>query len=211
MKKLIITSLLLSSMFITTARAVEAIPDEDVVVVLPDTKIVQLEAPKVKSNEDLIVEFLVDEVGLNEAASCAILGVMSLENSLFEPDLLQYGKTQRDLTKGNDAGYGILQWTNTRRYGAWRYNDLVNYCATNGYDHKTLDGQLHFLKWELEERTYFVNLKVLDKLKDTPNTAQGAYSAVSKFMRNFMGSTSGTYKRAVNARDMYWPMYGKDD
>lgn len=42
--------------------------------------------------------------------------------------------------------YGICQWNGER------YNNLVTWCSNNGYDHTSLDGQLAFLDFELNNQ-----------------------------------------------------------
>lgn len=161
-----------------------------------------------KDNNEKIFLFLCNEVGLNTAAACSLLGVMSVENAANNPDLLQYGKTWADMDAGNDAGYGILQWTNTKRYHAWRFKGLAEFCTNEGYDYKTLDGQLYYLKWELEEMQYFKNLKVLETLKALPNTKEGAAKGVPFFMRTYMGcANNAVAKRTTAATDVFWPKY----
>ena len=39
--------------------------------------------------------------------------------------------------------YGLCQW------GYDRKDNLISWCEENGYDHTTIDGQLHFLQYEM--------------------------------------------------------------
>ena len=78
-----------------------------------------------------IYEFLVNEMSFSHAQACGILANMHRE-SRFNP------------TADNGLGYfGLCQW------GYERKDNLISWCEENGYDYKTIDGQLHFLKYEM--------------------------------------------------------------
>ena len=68
----------------------------------------------------------------NSAAACGILANMNAESTGLVPD-------QEEI--GGGGGYGICQWTDTRR------DDLVEWCENNGYDYTTLEGQLWFFRY----------------------------------------------------------------
>ncbi|MBP3442046.1 MAG: hypothetical protein J6L62_04505 [Clostridia bacterium] len=138
-----------------------------------------------------IYNFLIDEMGLNSAAACGVLANIEKESD-FNPQL--YGD--------NGTSYGICQWHNGR------FDNLKSYCNKNGYSWKTLEGQLHFLKYELETQKSTTGY-ILDKL-DVPNTAQGAYTAGYNWCYYFERPSNKTAKsetRGTNARDVYWPVY----
>ncbi len=138
-----------------------------------------------------IYNFLIDEMGLNSAAACGVLANIEKESN-FNPQL--YGD--------NGTSYGICQWHNGR------FDNLKSYCNKNGYSWKTLEGQLHFLKYELETQKSTTGY-ILDKL-DVPNTAQGAYTAGYNWCYYFERPANKTAKsetRGKNARDVYWPVY----
>ena len=83
-----------------------------------------------KLNEKKIFEFMVKELGLNNAAATGVLANIKAESS-FRTDALGDGGTS----------YGICQWHN----GRW--SNLKKYCPDSW---KTLEGQLRFLKMELQ-------------------------------------------------------------
>lgn len=87
---------------------------------------------KAASNEEIIYSFLRNDMGFNVAVSCGILANI-YEESKFNPNLYGDGGTS----------YGICQWHNSRM------NNLINYCNNNGYDYRSLTGQLFFMKYEL--------------------------------------------------------------
>ena len=77
---------------------------------------------------------------LTDAACFAVLGVMQAESSFI-------------LTNENplDQGFGLLQWTNTNEDGSGRRDNLEAFCAQHGYAVDSIEGQLEFFIYELEE------------------------------------------------------------
>ena len=108
------------------------------------------------SAEATVFNFLVSNMGLNEAAACGVLGNIQYESGF---------KT----TVYGDSGtsYGLCQWHNGR------FSRLQNYCRENGYDYTTMEGQLHYLEYELS--LYYP--QVLSYLHGVSNTPDGAYDA----------------------------------
>ncbi len=155
------------------------------------------------SNEEIIYNFLKNELGLNTAAACGVLANIEKESN-FRPNLLEGGYTW-----ASGGGYGICQWTNTpRTSSSGRRTNLVNFCNSRGYDYTSLTGQLYFLKYELETN---VKPGVYSYLKGVPNTAQGAYDAGYKWCYSFEVpynyKTGGSETRGNYARNKYWPKY----
>ena len=99
-----------------------------------------------------------------------------------------------------NKGYGIVKWTGGRR------TKLVEWCASNGYDHTTLLGQFMFLTYELKgsyKSTYIHLLNV-------ENSAEGAYDAGYYFGYYFERPGNrqvSSVNRGNIARDTYWPKY----
>ena len=78
-----------------------------------------------------IYSFLTGSMGFNHAQACGILANIHRE-SRFQPKA------------DNGIGYyGLCQW------GGERLENLRKWCAENGYDSDTIDGQLHFLQYEM--------------------------------------------------------------
>ncbi len=141
------------------------------------------------SNEQKIYYFIVNELGYSPAAACGVLANIKCE-STFRPTAYN----------PNGGSYGICQWT------GGRYTNLQNWCAENGYDYTSLEGQCWFLKYELENRY----TKVHSFMKGVENTDIGAYDAGYYYCYNFevpanRGSVS--IKRGNMAKDDYWPKY----
>ncbi|MBR2676946.1 MAG: RluA family pseudouridine synthase [Solobacterium sp.] len=107
------------------------------------------------SAKDTIYSFLTSAMGLNRAQACGVLSNMHRE-SRFSP------------TADNGIGYyGLCQWGNERK------DSLISWCEENGYDYTTLDGQLHFLQYEMP--LYYPNTTA--QLRACPNTEEGARKA----------------------------------
>lgn len=141
------------------------------------------------SNEEIVVRFLVKELGYTVAAACGVAGNIKYESG-FKP------------TSSGDSGtsYGICQWH------AGRKTRLINWCNDNGYDYKTLEGQLFYLKQELTK--YYT--KVHKYLLTCENSAQGAYDAGYYFCYHFEAPANRSSKsvtRGNYAKNTVWPRY----
>lgn len=139
------------------------------------------------TNEQKCYFYLTGEMGLNAAAACGILSNIRAECDFNPND--QTGKY-----------YGLCQW------GDGRLSNMKKYCEKNGYDYKTLEGQLRFLQYELEN-TY---PKVWKMLKETPDTPAGAYEAGYSFCYDYerpASRTASSVKRGNMAKDTYYPKY----
>lgn len=113
-----------------------------------------------EDNEDKIINFLREELNLNNAAICGILGNMYIENPKFDP-------AQEEI--GDGKGYGLCQWTL-----ASRKNTLMTY-----YDYDTLEGQLAFMYDELKYGHDYDG--VLDYLYNVEVSKEGAEAAAKYF------------------------------
>lgn len=140
----------------------------------------QGEIPTAMTAEEIIAEFLANELNLNHAAICGVLGNIWEESHLLPS------------AYGGSSCYGICQWT------ASRYSDLQAFCADNGFDYQSMNGQLWFLKSELEGG--YKN--VLEHLRNVSDTTEGARSAADYFCRWFEIPANTNYqanKRVDNA------------
>ena len=88
------------------------------------------------SNEKTIYDYLTKTMKLNSAAACGVLANLEKESS-FNPKS-SYKES------GGFISYGICQWNRGR------LDNLKSYCSKNKYDYTTLNGQLHFLEYELK-------------------------------------------------------------
>lgn len=145
------------------------------------------------SNEQIVFNYLINNMGLNSAAACGVLSNIKSESS-FRPNALG----------DNDTSYGICQWHNSR------WTNLKNYCNNNDYDWTSLDGQLHYLEYELEA-SYPA---VWNKLHSVSNTADGAYNAGWYWCYYFeipANRASVSVTRGNYAKNTYWPIYGNNN
>lgn len=141
------------------------------------------------SNEQTIYNFLVQVMGFNCAAACGVLANIEKESS-FRTDAL------------GDSGssYGICQWHDSR------WTSLKNYCNQNGYDWESLEGQLYYLKYELETS----ESTALSHIKNVSNDAQGAYNAGYNWCYYFERPSKKSEKsveRGNLAKNTYYPRY----
>jgi hypothetical protein len=164
------------------------------------------DALAVSENAKEIYHFLLYEMGLNSAAACGILANIRTE-SYFNPNALG----------DNGTSYGICQWHDTST-GKGRYTSLKNWCEKNGYDYTTLDGQLHYLQYELSQNNSSVlynGKTIYDKMLTFENTAEGAYNAGYYWCNTFEVPYSNNpakreaecQARGTLARDTYWSVY----
>lgn len=116
-------------------------------------------------NEQIIFEYLTRHLGFNSASASGILANIGEESS-FDPN-------KNESVSG--AGYGLCQWTGSRRTA------LINWCGNNGYDYTSIDGQLNYLNHELKNNYS----SVYNTLISVPNTADGAYNAAYAWCMDF--------------------------
>ncbi|MCI5723400.1 MAG: phage tail tip lysozyme [Erysipelotrichaceae bacterium] len=125
-------------------------------------------------NYEYIYAYLTGTLGLSRAAATGVLANMYQE-SKFDP------------TAGSSY-YGLCQW------GGGRLTNLMNYCANNGLDYTSVDGQLAFMTYELNG-SYS---STLSGLQSVANTAEGAAEAATIFVSRYEGA-SHTVGRAERA------------
>jgi len=143
-----------------------------------------------KTNEKTIFNFCREVLGLNVAGAVGVITNVASESGF---------KTGAIGDRG--TSFGICQWH------AGRYTNLKAWCGKNGKDYVSLDGQLWFMKHELE--TSYAS--VLAYLKGVPNTADGAYNAAYRWCLKFevpANTVATSEKRGNIARGTYWPKYG---
>lgn len=141
-----------------------------------------------KSVEKTIYRFMTEKMGLNTAAACGILANVERECD-FRINLTSY-----------DGGYGIVQWTGARN------RNLKSWCKKNDYDYQSIEGQLCFLEYELEDEYP----KILKKLRQIENSPEGAYEAAYYFCYNFeipANRTQNSVRRGNIAKNTYWKKY----
>lgn len=143
-----------------------------------------------EENREEIFNFMREKMGFNIAAACGVLANIQSESS-FRP-------TASVIDTNGLTSYGLCQWNGPR------FESLKTYCASNGYDYQTVEGQLYYLKYELEHS----EASACARVRNVENTAEGAYQAGYNWARYFERCASVYFEsRAKLARDTYWPMY----
>lgn len=141
------------------------------------------------SNQEQVFAYLTTNLGLNAAAACGIMANIQAESS-FNPNA----------SGGGGTFYGICQW------GYERKSALYSYCSENGYEASSLEGQLHYLEYEV--RNSYGSL--YKSLLETENDASGAYQAGYDWCYYFErpgNRESVSASRGASARDKFWPEY----
>ncbi len=146
------------------------------------------------SNEENIYHYLVDEMELNIAAACGVLANIRAESG-FRPEALG------DKVGDTYTSFGICQWHNNR------WNTLNAYCAAMHLEPETLEGQILYLRYELEHNYRHV----LTALRKVSNTPDGAYDAGYVFCYRFEIPANKEAKSDYRGRlagETFWPKYG---
>ena len=134
---------------IATIPSIVSVKDKNLAQLNIDTQL------KVKGSiavPKYIFNFLVKK-GLTDAGACGILGNMHVESS-FNTSALGDNKTS----------IGLIQWHNDRM------TRLFSWCKENNLDAMSVDGQLEYLWWELNDD--YTNLtKLLQSIQDPEEAA----------------------------------------
>ena len=140
------------------------------------------------STEEYIFNFFTQRLGYNSAVACGFLANIYRE-STFNPEA------------DNGYAYGLIQWEGGRR------QQLNAFCNDNGYNISSIDAQLLFIQFELENDERGCASKILNHNED----AQGAYDAAYNICYYYERPANKAWKsndRGEIARDTYWPQYG---
>lgn len=147
-----------------------------------------LEEPR--SVQSIVYNFLTEELSLSPAVAAGIMGNVMIECG-FDPDL--------EVIDTNDKpSYGLMMWNGPR------YEALKKYCKENGFEKSDPEGQLRYLKWELEN----TEKAVMRKLSEIPNTIEGAVRATILWASDFERCTKTSYGlRVFYTLNNYWQKY----
>ena len=134
------------------------------------------------SNSDQIYNYLTGNMGLNRAAAIGIMANIKRESS-YRPDVYN-----------GSSNYGLCQW------GGARYRRLMEFCNNNGLDYRTVDGQVHYIEYELNN--FYTG--VLSQLQSVEDSKDGAYNAGYIFAEQYEGAGPGYPEQAgESAKSMY--------
>lgn len=153
--------------------------------------IVSMQYPQ--SGAEPIINYLLHVMKTTVAGACGALANIEAESN-FIADINEFG---------NGIGYGICQWSYSRRTA------LEEYCNNRGLDFTTLEGQLSYLQYELETIPDYAETH--NAIMYAEETAQGAYYAGKTWCDNFERprddyGTVGGYRGNI-AMTTYWPQY----
>ena len=126
----------------------------------------------------LIYNYLINTYGYNRAAACGILSNIKFESN-FNPDV-------------GDYYYGLCQW------GGSRKDNLFNYCLNNDLNASSIEGQLAFMDYELNN--YYSSVK--NYLLNIEDSSIGAFNAGDYFCKVYEGAASAA-GRGELASDYY--------
>lgn len=135
--------------------------------------------------EERVWDFLINEMELSEAAACGIMANIAAESNF-------------DYTVDINWGYGLVAWCGGR---------ADNARATEAEYGNRVVGQLRHIEKELNG----AYAGVLEKLREVPNTAEGAYKAGRIFCLEYEIPVDMYPKanyRGAYARDVLWPVWG---
>ncbi len=127
---------------------------------------------KLKGNERIVVEYLIDE-GFNVAAACGIAGNIKTDSN-YNP-----------ATAVNNS-YGICKWTGVKA-GQMRDSVGITSWATN------LSGQLEFLMGDMEEGY----AEIITTLSKVPLTKDGVKTAAATFASKYRNISSSSTRVTV--------------
>ena len=156
--------------------------------------IIPLSANASTSNKQKVFSYITEEMGLNSAAACGIMANIERESSFKSSTII------RD-SNGLKSG-GLCMWNGSR------LRNLQNYCNKKGLNYLSIEGQLSYLEYELNQKSY---KHILNYLKKVPNNSSGAYDAAYYWCYYFEIPANRARKaaqRGNTAKNNYWPVYG---
>ena len=141
--------------------------------------------PKLE-NADVVWGAL-SSAGLSDYAVAGALGNMRHESGL----------NPNQLNTTNDGGYGLCQWTASRR------DDLVKFCQEKNLDPSSIEGQINFFFHEAAG-DYFASLNRMGGTREGWANAKSPEEAAQQFLLWFEGINDGTGPdRQGYAREFY--------
>ena len=155
-------------------------PDE-IVIVMGDCDDTPLQEKDPLSEEEAAVAaFLAmptddDGTAFTQAGIAAVMGIIRFESGM-DPTA----------TNPYDGGYGLLQWTDTK----WsdRKQAMLGFCAGNGMDPDSVDGQLSYFVEELKTR-YSTSAGYTYPVYETLTTSDSVYDCLHMlFCHNVAGT-----------------------
>ena len=147
-----------------------------------------------ESNMLQIAAFLRYEMGLPDSAVAAVLANIDRE-SAFDPRAI------------DETGcfFGLCQWSKSR------WLNCFQYCRKNDLDRLTVEGQLAFLRYELEGEYDWIRTGFLLYAEDRED---GAQEAQYHFCELFEAPTEPEWEQVYRSKlvaEVYWPMMADEN
>ncbi len=145
------------------------------------------------STKDYVFDYLTNEMGLNSAAACGIMANIESESKFDSTSVIVD-------TNGLLSG-GLCQWN------GGRFTKLISYCNSIGLNYLSVEGQLRYLQYELENGYS----SIYSYLLSVPDTQAGAYSAGYHWCYYFeipANRATKSVTRGNSAQYSYWSAYG---
>lgn len=142
-----------------------------------------------QANMEQVKTFLREELRLPDSAVAAILANIDRESG-FDPRAI------------DDSGnfFGLCQWSRKR------WIDCFHFCRENDLDRLSMEGQLAFLRYELNGEYEWIYLYYLLPAEDSED---GAQEAQYEFCASFEAPLEADWEQVVRSKlvaEVYWPM-----
>ena len=154
-----------------------------------ETELEPLSEEEQKENIRIITDFLRFDLDLPDSAVAAILANMHRESS-FDPLAI-------DDTRGF---FGLCQWSRSR------WMDCFYFCQDRGLDRFSLDGQLAFLRYELEGEYEWIYRQYLLPAEISEDGAQEAQYAFCEYYEAPLDPEWEQVRRSRLVAEIYWPL-----
>lgn len=166
-----------------------------VLIVIAILSSVSLSVSAASSNKDNVFYRLKNDLGISTAAACGIMANIERES--------EFNSKNVHIDSNGLLSGGLCMWN------GGRFKNLKSFCSKYGYDYLSIEGQIKYLKHELNSDYY---KHIYDYLKNVSNTSSGAYDA-AYYWCYYFEIPSNRYSSARNrgsiASSSYWPSYSK--
>ena len=184
LRSLLALTLALALLLALPAPAALAAPERS-----PVGDILILPSEEQEENMRIITAYLRDEMQLPDAAVAAILANMFRE-SAFDPRAVD----------PSGCFFGLCQWCWTRWLSCYRF------CLKNELDRFSVEGQLAFLRFELEGEFDWL---LRDFLLDVEDSEDGAQDAQYSFCEYFEAPLDTEWEHVIRSKyvaNLFWPL-----
>lgn len=128
--------------------------------------------PQNLSENEYAIYTALRNAGLSKAGTAAVMGCMVKESNL-----------RTTAENPNDGGYGLLQWTYSRK------TDLLNWCYSAGLDASSVEGQVQFFVHELQSK-YSKAARYSYPVYETLTSSDNVEDSLSMFFSHMEAGTN---------------------